>query len=221
MIMPTHITAIRRAAAATVAAACLLAGNAFATITVIQDVNSGRPPKDIMVVFDKTAKDTKSFKAVDLKGNAQISFTENGALEIKITRLGSDISFPFPQEMDIAKATYILLTAKVEGQTRTQWQGNWGQWQPYKGSKMWWSASIADTAGTRCAGWANLDAVSPDGFLPTEMKTIRIPAMFFTKTGEGWGDPTRAAAFLLLVGEQRETVGREMTITIDRISVAE
>ena len=220
MIMPTHRTAIRHAAA-TMAAACLLGGNALATITVVQDVNSGRPPKDIMVVFDKTDKDAKSFKAVDKKGNAQFSFAEDSALQIKITRLGSDLSFPFPKEMDIAKATYILLTAKVEGQTRTQWQGDWRPWQPYTGAKMWWSASIADADGTRCAGWANLDAVSPGGFLPVETKTVIIPAMFFTKTGEGWGDPARSAAFMILIGEQRETAEREFTLTIDRISIAE
>jgi len=220
MTKPIHISAIRRTAAVATAAACLLGGNALA-LTVIKDVNSGKPPKELMVVFDKTSKDAKSFKPVDRKGNAQFSFADDGALQIKITRLGSELVFPFPQEMDIAKANLILFTTKLEGQFRTSWQGNWGQWQPYAGSKMWWGAFVVDADGQRSAGYANLDAVSPDGFFPTEMKTISIPAMFFTRKAEGFGDPARTAALMIIVGEQRDTYEREFTITIDRIVVAE
>ena len=221
MTKPTYTSAIRRAAAATTAAACLLAGNAFAALNVLLDVNSGKPPKEIMVVFDKTAKDAKSFKPTDRKGNAKFSFADDGALQIKITRLGSELVFPFPQEIDIAKASLVLFTTKLEGQFRNSWQGNWGPWTPYTGSKMWWAAFVLDADGQRSAGYANFDAVSPDGFSPAETTTIRIPAMFFTRQAEGFGDPARTAALMLAIGEQRDTHEREYTITIDRIAIAE
>ena len=216
-------TIFRRAAsvAAVAAAACLLASHALASITVVQNVNSGRPPKDLIVVFDKAAEGAKSFKPVDLKGNAQFSFADDGALVIKVTRLGSDISFPFPQEIDIAKASLVLLTTKLDGQFRTSWQGNWGQWQPYAGAKMWWGAFVIDADGQRSAGYANIDAVSPDGWLPTEMKTIRIPAVFFTKRGEGWGDPSQTNAFMITTTQVRETDERDLTLVIDRLAIAE
>jgi len=204
-----------------VVAACFLSSSAFAAFNVLIDVNSGKPPKDIMVVFDKT-KDPKSFKPVDRKGNAEFSFAEDGAIVIKINQRGpSELVFPFPEVMDIAKANLVLLTCKLEGQSRTSWQGNWGQWTPYTGSKLWWGAFTTDTAGTRSASGAGLDSSSPGGFLPTEMTTIRLPAMFFARRGEGWADPSQTNALMLLIGNIRDTAEREFTLTIDRISVAE
>jgi len=220
MTKSTFVTAIRCVAA--LVAACSLGASAFAGITVTKDVNSGKPPKDLMIVFDKTAKDAKSFKPSDRNGHVSFAFADDGALLVKVNKIGaSEIVFPFPETMDIGKARYILLTCKLEGQTRRMWDGKWGQWTPYTGAKIWWGAFVLDTAGTRSAGYVNFDAVSPDGWLPTEMKTIRIPAVFFTKRGEGWGDPLQTAAFMITTTQVRETDERDLTLTIDRLVIAE
>jgi len=222
--MKKFLTVSRLAAAAT-AAACFLAADALA-FTVTRNVNSGKPPTDLLVVFDKTAKDAKSFKPTDRNGNAEFSFADDGALQIKIaTREPSEILLPFPEPFDIRKANFILLTYKLEGQWRQAWQGNFGPWASHKERprKTWWGIFTTDTAGIRSTEGTGFDTSSPDGHPPTEMKTVRLPATIFAKrpNEDSGADPAQTSALLFLIGGIRDFEEREYTITIDRIAVAE
>jgi len=219
MTNPTYRAAIHRAA--TVAAVCLLSSSAFAKFNILKDVNSGKPPKDIMVVFDKT-KDPKSFKATDKNGNAEISFADDGALRIRIhTRGASEIILPFPEAIDITKANYVLLTCKLEGQSRGSWQGNWHPWKPYTGEKLYWLLFGVDTSGRRTNGVISFDACAPDGYLPTEMTTLKLPAKFLATPHPDFGDPTQLNALMILIGHKRDTDDRDQTLIIERIAIAE
>jgi len=211
--------------AAAVAAACFLAADALA-FTVTRNINSDKPPKDLLVVFDKTSKDAKSFKPTDRFNNAEFSFAADGALQIKIaTREASEILLPFPELFDIRKANFILLTYKVEGQWRQAWQGNFGAWASHKEKprKTWWGIYTTDTAGIRSTEGTGFDTTSPDGHPPTEMKTVRLPATLFAKrpNEDAGADPAVTAALLFNIGGIRDFEEREYVITIDRISVAE
>ena len=62
MIEPTFATVSRRVATAALAAACLLGASSAHAFTVTKNINSGKPPKDLIVVFDKTSRDAKSFQ---------------------------------------------------------------------------------------------------------------------------------------------------------------
>ena len=215
------LTVFRRAAAAVAVAACFLGASAFA-FTVVRNINSTHEPKDLMVVFDKTRNPT-AFKPEDKQNTAAFAFAGDGALQIKITKQQSaEVILPFPQVMDISKANFVLLTCKLEGKSRISWQGNWRPWQPYTGEKLWWAAATTDTEGRRSAAVANLDSSSPDGFLPTTMTTIRLPAMFFAQRGDdNRADPSQTNALMLMINSTRDTTERDFVMTIDRISIAE
>jgi len=214
--MKSPFVAVFRHAAAVAVAACFLGANAFAGFTITKNVNAGGTPKEILVVFDKT-KNPKAFKPEDRNSNVEFAFANDGALQIKITKQGgSEVILPFPQVVDMTKASYVLLTAKLEGTQSTLPGG------VYSGSQLWWSARSMDTDTRMGPAWVNLDSISPDGFLPTTMTTIRLPGIFFAKGGdENRADPTKINALVLYIGGVRENVTRNLTLTIDRISVAE
>jgi len=218
--MPALPTIIRLSATAAVGAISL-AGGAFA-FTVEKNVNSGEPPRTIMVAFDKAAKDARDIKPFDKQGKATFSFAADGALEVKVATVAAyEVVIPFPQEFDIAKANYVLLTCRLEGQTRRQHDGKWSEWSRYNGAKIWWGAFLADADGRRTIDGAGFDAVSPDGYLPTETKTVLLPAKFFSRNLEGFADPARAKGFMITVPSTRDTNERDYTLTIDKLILAE
>lgn len=188
--------------------------------TVVKNVNSGKPPVEKVVLFDKNAPDLSKFKFDDPEKTAKITVAPDKSLQIHFPeRKSSSPTFYLPGgEANVKNYNYVLFTFRVDGDLYRNWRGKWNK-SPW--DKLWMSAYFVDAQGKRSSA-ANLDAVSPDGKMPREKTaTVCIPVILMNKPAYGVDAAAKAVGFQIKMGKGGEAIKRDFTMTVDKISLAD
>lgn len=211
----------RRTTAATLLATLALCAP-VAAFTVVKNVNSGEPPVEKVVIFDKD-KPHDHVNIADPEGHAEMAFTDDGAIEAKIT--GNAAVQPtitwtprgdLGETFDATEYDFMIVRMALEGDIeRTFDNGRTSRSRP---DNLWFVIELYDTEGTRCGGF-NLTVVTEDGKTPAEMTTLRIPMVLFVKTS--WGDPTKIKNVAFKWGKTHDYNNRDCRLVVERVVLAD
>ncbi len=200
----------------------LLAGLAVGAqaFTVVKNVNSGKAPEEKVVLFDKNAPDMSKFKYDDPLKVAKFSLNPDKSLKIHFTgNKATTPTFYLPDGVaNVKNYNYVLFTVRLDGNMMRNWQGKWNK-SPW--DKLWMGAYFINAQGKR-GSVANLDAVSPGGVMPKgKSATIAIPMVLMNKPAYGVDAAAKAKAFQIRWGKTHDYMNRDITMTIDKISLAD
>ena len=212
---------IRILSAAVIFATLVGAPPAFG-FTVIRNVNSGQPPAEKIVLFDKSkgASNAVTFK-VD---NAPTSLNADGAIDSVITgnkKLDIEINWKpsaaIPETFDSAKYNFLMLTCHIEGVTHKT--------DPYSGKvgdlpngNLYFTAVLRDANGQN-VGYANLADAAEDGKTPTTATQLAIPMILFSKFSPNDAHHIKGIAFVW--GDTHPELNRDYHFIVDKIALAE
>ena len=184
--------------------ACLLATVSAPAFEVTKNVNSGQPPVEKVVLFDKKARhDHITFAC---KGAGELSFAADGAIVSTITgsrdaapRIGWKPGEGRPASFPPTAYTYLILTCRLEGCTKEK--DARGKETERRPDNVWFGANVYNAAGERIGGVSLADVnEGHEGVTPAETVELRVPLVLFVGSaladkrvaglGTDWG-PTR------------------------------
>ncbi len=195
----------------------LLYGSATA-FTVIKNVNSGKPPVEKVVIFEKG----KPADHLTIESSNKTAFSADGAIESRI--IGNDAlkivlrwkpKGELKQTFDTKDYGYLLLTLRLEGNTKTTMPD--GKVTEQRADNLWFPVAFYDAAGERVAS-ANLADATDDNKTPARTTTLKIPMILLTYWGHDthqiqgigfWWDKTRA------------NINRDFRLVVDKIALGE
>lgn len=209
------------------AATLLLAASAFLmpavpapAFTVVRNVNSGQPPVEKVVIFEK-GKPADHLK-LESTASGRTALTADGAIESVIT--GSDAvkimirwtpRGDLKAGFDTSAYTCLVITCRLEGAVKES-QPN-GKVVEKRPDNLWFGPTLFNAAG-EAVGSANFADAVEDGKTPAETTTIRIPMVAFTFWGLDSHD-VRAIGFTW--GKTRANSNRDFRLVIDKIALAD
>ena len=200
-----------------VLASVLLAAGPLAAFEVVKNVNSGKPPVEKIVVFDKAQQDEKL--VLDGKGDDKFTRAADGSLVSVIA--GSKEVQPvvrwkghpmLPAAIDARQYDYLLLTCRLEGNVK-QAHPN-GKTTESRPDNLWFSATMINAKGER-VGLASLADYTPDIKTPAETVTLKIPMMVMLRSPN---DPSSIEGVGFYWGDGRATQNRDFRLVVDRIA---
>jgi hypothetical protein len=214
----------RISASGLLVALCILGTNIPASaFTVIKNVNTGQPPVEKLVIFDKARGAAN--KVVLVGNDAPIAINADGAIQIDI--LGNAKASPeinwkpdgaLGETFDATQYNFLMLTCHMEGKTvSTDPISGKTRDLPAKGN-MYYAAVLRDK-DDQGVGYANLADVSEDGNTPLTSVTLPIPMVLFYKGSPNDIHHIKGIAFPW--GTTHPEMSRELHIVIDRIALAE
>lgn len=196
----------------------LLNGSALG-FEVTRNVNTGKPPEEKAVLFEKgQAADTLTFfdtesgrMALNSDGEIEARITGNGEVKCGINwkprgALGGTFN---PKDYG-----HVVITCRMEGGNKTAGSGAPGQ----RPDNLWFSAALFD-AGGEVVGSANLADGTPDGKTPDKTTTVVLPMMLFTYFGDHDSSEVRGVGFIW--PKARASVNRDYKLIIEKIALAE
>ena len=192
--------------------------------TVIKNVNTGKPPVEKIVIFDKSrgAANHVTFTTV----NAPTAINSDGAIQIDITgNKGLNVEIAWKPEgalgetFDATKYNFLMLTCRVEGKLHKidLTSGKVGGDMPLP-DNMWLAAFLRDTKG-QSVGNANLADVAEDGKTPQTTTELAIPMSLFWKDSPNDAHHIKCIAFPW--GDTHPFLSRDIHIVIDKIALAD
>lgn len=211
----------RRILAATfLAATALLAPRWLSAFTVTKNVNSGKPPVEKVVIFEKgKPADHLIFDCTD---NGKTQINADGAIESRI--VGSDamkIAIRWKPQGNLKESFNaddygsLLLTCRLEGNVKTtQPNGKVAEQRP---DNLWLPVVFFNAKGEAVAS-ANLADATDNNRTPDTMTTLRIPMVLMTFWGHDTQD-IRAIGFTWSKG--RPTSQRDFRLIIEKIALAD
>ena len=145
--------------------------------TVIKNVNSGKPPVEQVVIFEK-GKPADYLSFVD-DPNCKLSFNPDGAIECRI--IGCAEIKPMikwkpgegvPAGIRLQDYNYLILTCRLEGDTKvTTAPGRVSSQRP---DNLWFGFTLFDANGERL-GSASLADPTPDKKTPDKTTVLKFP----------------------------------------------
>jgi len=199
--------------------AVVVLGSSAQAFTVAKNVNTGKPPVEKVVIFEKgkpttnlTLESTDSCKAEFKDGSLESKFVGEGAIKVVLRWKPQG---NLPESFDLEKYTYVVLTMRLEGNVKTK-QPN-GKFSETRGGNLWFPIVMFNAAGEN-VGSANIADACDDGKTPAQTVTINIPVVLFTlwmhdlKKVSGVGftwDKTRAGS------------ERDFRLVVDKIALAD
>ena len=191
--------------------------------TVIKNVNTGKPPVEKLVIFDKARGAAN--KVVLVANDGQIAINADGAIQIDI--LGNAKASPeinwkpdgaLGETFDATQYNFLMLTCHMEGKTvQTDPISGKTRDLPAKGN-MYFSAVLRDK-NDQGVGYANFADVSEDGTTPLTAVTLPIPMVMFYKGSPNDIHHIKGIAFPW--STTHPDMSRDLHIIIDRIALAE
>jgi hypothetical protein len=207
----------------TLVAALLATASQVSAFTVIKNVNTGQPPVEKLVIFDKTRGAAN--KVVLVGNGAPIAINADGAIQIDI--VGNAEAKPeinwkadgaLGETFDSTQYNFLLLTCHIEGKSvKTDPITGKTQDMPAKGN-MYYAAVLHDKDG-QGVGYANLADVSEDGTTPLTAVTLPMPMNLFYKGSPNDIHHIKGIAFPW--GTTHPEISRDYHIIIDKIALAE
>jgi len=189
--------------------------------TVVKNVNSGKPPVDKIVVFEKGKPvDQLTLESADA---SKAEFNKDGSLESKFIgdgevkvilrwKPGSGI----PAVLDLSKYNYVVATLRLEGGVKNKQPDGKMVPQPRAGN-LWFGLTLFNGAG-ESAGSANLADAAEDGKTPEQTVTLKIPMCLFTF----WmNDIQHVQGFGFVWGKMRPGSERDFRLVVDKIALAD
>lgn len=197
----------------------LLAVAGLPAFEAVRNVNTGAPPVEKVVLFQKGQAadsveifDNESCRTtINADGDLEARIVGNGAVQCGI-RWKPDGNRK--ETFDIADYGHIVITCRMEGSNRTK--GNSGPGQ--RPDNLWFSAALFNAAG-QPVGSANLADGAPDGRTPDKTTTLVLPTLLFTYFGDHDASQVRGIGFTW--PQTRATVDRDYRLIIERIALAE
>lgn len=211
-----------RVAIAFAAIFCALVVAPAGAFTVIRNVNTGNPPVEKIVIFDKSRG---SANAVTFKvDNAPTSINASGAIESVITgnkKLDIQINWKpsatVPESFDATQYNYLMLTCHMEGVTHKT--------DPYSGKvgdlpngNLYFTAELRD-ANDQNVGYANLADATEDAKTPMTATELHIPMILFWKFSPNDVHHVKSVAFVW--GDTHPELNRDYHFIIDKIALAQ
>ena len=203
---------------------CILAANFPAqAFTVIKNVNTGKPPVEKLVIFDKArgAANHVTF-VVD---NAAAALNADGAIQIDITgnqKLNAEIHWKadgaLGETFDATKYNFLMLTCHLEGKTHKTDPFSAKVSDTPAGGNMWLAAVLRDT-NSQPVGYVNLADVAEDGKTPITTTVLPLPMSLFWKGSAN--DVHHVACIAFPWGETHPEMNRDIHIIIDKIALAD
>lgn len=201
----------------------LLAAPALSAFEVTKNVNTGKPPVEKVLLFAKDKPhDHITFACT---GTGDLAFAEDGAIVSTITgggkaapRIGWKPGDGRPAAFDVTAYTYLILTCRLEGSTRTKNKKGVMEAQP-RGGNLWFGANLYNAAGERIGGVSLADVnEANEGVTPAETVELRIPLILFH--GSALADK-QVALIGTDWGPTRPPQERDFRWVIDRIALAD
>jgi len=204
-------------------AAILSAITSTQAFTVIKNVNTGSPPVEKLVIFDKArgAANHVTF-VVD---NATEALNADGAIQIDIAgnkKLNAEIHWKadgaLGESFDATKYNFLMLTCHLEGKVQKT--------DPYSGKvsdmpvggNMWLAAVLLD-AKSQPVGYVNLADVAEDGKTPIATTVLPLPMALYWKGSPN--DAHHVASIAFPWGDTHPEMNRDIHIIIDKIALAD
>jgi len=204
-------------------ASILLANFPAQAFTVIKNVNTGSPPVEKLVIFDKArgAANHVTFvvdnatAAVNADGAIQIDFLGNKKLDAEIHWKADG---PLGETFDATKYNFLMLTCHFEGVThKTDPFSNKVSDMP-AGGNMWMAAVLRDKNDLP-VGYVNLADAAEDGKTPITTTVLAIPMSLYSKGSPN--DAHHVAGIAFPWGETHPELSRDLHLIIDKIALAE
>ncbi len=205
--------------AALILAAGMICEN-LSAFTVVKNVNSGTPPVEKAVIFEKG----KPADHLILSGpkESKVGLTPDGAIEAWF--VGSDETHvkinwkstgDLKQSLNADDYSCLILTCRLEG-TAINTQPN-GKKVEQRADNLWLPVLLLNGKGEQVAS-ANLADATDDGVTPKETTTLKIPMVLLTFYGHDTKD-IQGVSFKWSKG--RATTNRNFRLVIDKIAFAE
>jgi hypothetical protein len=184
---------------------------------VIKNINSGKPPVEKLVIFEK-GKPTDHLSFVD-DANCKMSFAEDGSIVCRI--INNAVIKPMirwkggglPEHFPLKEYDYLILTCRMEGTNKVT---NNGKTSDQRGDNLWFPVALFDDAGT-LLGSASLADPTPDRRTPDKTTTLQFPKTLLTFWGPGKGN---VSAVGFSWGKTHDNITRDYTLVIDKIAFA-
>ena len=190
--------------------------------TVEKNVNSGAPPIEKIVIFDK-GQPHDHIILKDATGNTKPGFAADGAIEVKITgnkEIKPMISWTpkgdLKESFDPSQYSYVIIRMALEGDVKRTFPN--GKISGSRPDNLWFSAMLYDKAGERSMP-ASLSAVTDDDRTPDKMVTLKIPTILFTKGA--FNDIKNIVAIGFPWPNTHDYNDRQFRLVIERISLAD
>jgi hypothetical protein len=200
--------------------AFLAAAAPLPAFTVAKNVNSGKPPVEKLVLFEKGKVPPPELK--DATGQSRMGFASDGAIEIAIT--GNKEVRPtifwrpsgdFKGTFNAKEYEFMLLTCKVEGNAKRKFPN--GKVSADRPDNLWIGPSLVNAQDQR-AGSVNLADVADDEKTPSQMVTLKIPMVLFTQLAGNDTSEIKAIGFHW--GKTHDYMDRDFRIVVERIVLA-
>ena len=204
-------------------AVLVASGLSAQAFTVIKNVNTGNPPVEKLVIFDKTKGAAN--KVTFVQTEMPTAINADGAIQIDITgnvKSESEINWQpqgnLEKTFDATKYNFLMLTCHMEGKTvQTDLISGKTRDMP-AGGNMYFSAVLRDTNGQN-VGWANLADVAEDGKTPIATVTLAIPMILYWKGAAN--DAHHIKGIVFPMGTTHDGFDRQLHFIIDKIALAE
>jgi hypothetical protein len=189
--------------------------------TVIKNVNTGQPPVEKLVIFDKTkgAATPVTFTS----DNCTTELAADGAIQCDITgnkKMRVEINWKprpdLPATFDATQYNFLLLTCRMEGVVHTTDVN--GKSRDLPRGNLYFSAELVDKDGQN-VGYANLADVTEDEKTPATTVTLDIPMVLFVKGSPNDAAHIRGLAFAW--GDTHPEQNRDFHLVIDKIALGE
>lgn len=187
---------------------------------VTKNVNTGGPPVEKVVLFDRKETATDGVTLFDEEGGRltrgpdgalEGRITGNGAVKFGITWKPSPALGPTFSTRDFG---HLVITCRLEGTNRTAGSNAAGQ----RPDNLWFVATLFNARGEP-VGSANLADGTEDGKTPATTTTVILPLLIFTYFGEH--DTSAVAAVGFTWPKARANVERDFRLIVERIALTE
>lgn len=202
-------------------AACfLLPFSSAPAFEIIKNINSGKPPVEKIVIFEK-GKPTDHLSFVD-DANCKLSFTQDGSIECRI--IGNAEIKPLikwkakpglPAGFRTQDYDYVILTCRLEGTAKVT--NAKGKVTDSRAANLWFGFSFFDANG-ESLGSGSLADPTADKVTPEKTTVLKFPMILvrfwdMDKTGE-----VQAIGFPW--SKTRPDINRDFRLVIEKIALA-
>lgn len=199
--------------------ATLVFGTVASGFEVTKNVNTGRPPEEKVVLFQKgQAADTLTFFDTE---SGRIGLNADGEIEARITGNGEvkcgivwKPRADLPETFATRDYGHVVITCRMEGSNKTVGKDAPGR----RPDNLWFPAALFNAKG-EVVGSANLADGTPDGKTPDKTTTVVLPMMLFTYFGEHDSSAVRGIGFTWQ--KARANVHRDYKLIIEKIALAQ
>jgi hypothetical protein len=202
-------------------AGMMLADSSGRAFTVIKNINSGNPPEEKLVIFDKNRKNnqvtfasTGCTTTLMADGAIQTDITGHDKMQVEINWKPHD---GLGETFDATQYNFVMITCHLEG-TIHRTDAISGKVSDLPLGNLYFVAALWD-AKDQPVGYTNLADVTEDHKTPMATATLAIPMILFTKGSAN--DPQHVKGVGFEWGDTHDYLNRDMHLIVDKIALAD